>query len=318
MPIYWEIILWVLGGLVAAGLISMLAVTWWIAGKVYEGTLVRTSPDKWGRVCSAPDNEEQMAMWEKGIAWADGFRDRIKEVHIENDGLNLYGEFFDFGSDRCVIILPGRCESLIYSYFFAAPYQKAGMNVLVIDGRAHGNSDGKYNTIGVKESGDVKAWVRYVCDTFGVREVYLHGICVGTSSALLTMTSDDCPQEIKGLVTEGCYISFRETYKQHMIIDKRPLYPVLDMVMWRIRLHAGTNVYRDKPMRLFKKLHHRVLFIYGKQDVFSLPHKSQQLFDACSAEDKQIVWFEKGNHSHLRLTNEEDYDKAVMEFVSHE
>lgn len=318
MPIYWEIVLWVVGGLIVAGFVSMLCVTWWIAGKVYQGTLVRTSKEHWGRTCSAPDNEEQKAMWDLGVAWAAQYRDRVKEVQIENDGLKLFGEYFDFGGDKCVIILPGRCESLMYSYFFAPPYQQAGFNVLVIDSRAHGLSDGKYNTIGVKESGDVKKWVRFACDTLGNKGVYLHGICVGTSTALLAMTAPDCPKEIEGLVTEGCYISFRETYKRHMIIDKRPLYPVLDMVMWRIRLHTGTNVYHDNPMRLFKLLRQRVLFIYGKQDVFSLPEKSQKLFDACAAEDKQIVWFEKGNHSHLRLTNTADYDKAIVEFVSHE
>ena len=36
----------------------------------------------------------------------------------------LIGEYFDFGKDRCVIILPGRCESLMYSYYFAPPYEK--------------------------------------------------------------------------------------------------------------------------------------------------------------------------------------------------
>ena len=313
----WGWIGCIAAALMIGGFAVMLVFTSRIAKGVYRSTLVRTEPEKWGRECSAPDNEEQLAMWNIGVAWGDAHRAQATEVSVRHDGLQLYGEYFDFGSDRCVIILPGRCESLMYSYFFAEPYRAAGMNVLVIDQRAHGRSDGIYNTIGVKESGDVLAWVNYVCNTLQNREVWFHSICVGTSTALLAMTREDCPDAVKGLVTEGCFVSFRETFKRHMILDKRPLFPVLDLVMLNIRRYAGTNVYRDKPIRVIKRLRQRALFLYGREDVFSIPSKSQQLFDACGSEDKKLVWFEHGNHSHLRLTNTEAYDKAIVEYVNH-
>ena len=302
--------------LAVLGLATMLIYTYPISKRVYFDQLVRTEPEEWGRVCSFPDNEEQVRMWESGIAWADTVRDKAREVHIESEGFNLYGEYFDFGSDRCVLILPGRCESLVYSYFFAPPYHRAGFNVLVIDTRCHGKSDGKYNTIGVKESSDVIAWIKLL-EGFGIKEVYIHGICIGTSAGIFTLARKDCPEILKGLVTEGCFVSFRETFKRHMIADKRPLFPVLDTVMLLINKHTGTNVYRDKPIRAIKKIpkDKRMLFLYGKQDVFSIPVKSQQLFDACSAEDKRLVWFDKGSHSHLRINNVEKYDESIVEFL---
>ncbi len=310
------IILIIFAVLILGGIVPMLIYTYPISKRVYHEQLVRTSDEKWGRVCSAPDNEEQFSMWESGIAWADQHRDRITEVKIENDGFNLYGEYFNFGSDRCVIILPGRCESLVYSYYFAPPYEKAGFNILVIDTRCHGKSDGKYNTIGVKESRDVLAWAKYVNESFGDKEIYIHGICIGTSSGLFALASPNCPDYMKGLVTEGCFISFRETFKRHMMADKRPLFPVLDTVMLLINKHTGTNVYKDKPIRAIKRIKPdcRVLFLYGEKDIFSIPPKSRKLFAACAAEDKKLVWFEKGGHSHLRINNTEKYDKTIIEF----
>lgn len=302
--------------LISGGLISMLKITVPIANNVYFDKLVRTSPDKWGRECSAPDNEEQLAMWELGVKWGEENKEYIKELHIQNDGLNLYGEMFDYGSDRCVIILPGRCESLMYSYFFAAPYKKAGMNVLCIDTRCHGKSDGKYNTVGVKESEDLKAWIDYITGELGIKEVYLHGICVGSSAALFLLENKDCPEEVKGMVTEGCFTTFRETFKQHMIVDKRPLFPVLDLIMWNIRKHTGVNVLKKAPVNSVKKINKKILFLFGKKDVFSIPPKSQKLFDACASKEKEIVWFEEGTHSHLRLANPEKYDSEVISFVN--
>ncbi len=310
------IFLIIIGVLAIGGLVGMFIYTYPISKRVYNDQLVRTSPDKWGRVCSASENEEQLAMWNAGIKWAEPHRDRIREVSVTSDGFNLYGEYFDFGADRCVIILPGRCESLVYSYYFAEPYEKAGFNILAVDTRCHGKSEGKYNTIGVKESHDVLKWAELAHDILANNEVYIHGVCIGTASGLYALASDNCPDYIRGLVTEGCFVSFRETFKRHMMADKRPLFPVLDTVMWLINKHTGTNVYKDKPISAIKRIRpdSRVLFLYGERDIFSIPEKSRKLFAACAADDKQLVWFSEGGHSHLRINNTEQYDNAIIKF----
>lgn len=310
------IIICIVAFLLLSGLAFMLIYTLPISMRVYRDTLVRTSPEKWGHVCSATWHPEQSAMWEQGLAWAEQYKDHIREQWIENEGLKLYGQYFDFGSDRCAVILPGRCECLKYSYYFAEPYRKAGMNVLVIDARCHGLSEGTHPTIGVKESEDLRCWIRLLTDKLHNREIWLHGICVGTATAMCLLEQADCPKAVKGLVTEGCYVSFRETFKRHMIADKRPLFPVLDLIMLQIYRHTGSNVYRRKPIRAVKKIHRKALFLFGKEDVFSIPVKSQKLFDACASKEKKLVWFEHGSHSHLRLNNVETYDNAIVEFVN--
>ena len=313
------IILGILLLIIAGGVTAMLIITLPISKRVYEEQLVKTSPDKWGRVCSAPENEEQLAMWKMGCLWAEERKDNCTEVKIKNDGLDLYGEYYALNeSKKCVIIVPGRCECLKYSYYFAPPYEKSGFNVLVIDPRAHGKSDGKYNTIGVKESKDLIAWINYIKKEFGIEEVYFHCICVGTASALLALNSESCPSIAKGIVTEGCFTSFRETFKRHMMDIKRPLFPVLDLCMWQIKRHTGTKQSKAAPIRLVKKLKARVLFLYGKNDIFSVPAMSQKLFKACASNDKNLVWFNKGGHSHLRINNTELYDNSIMEFLSNE
>ena len=310
------IIFSILGVILLGGLLFMLRYTNSIAKRVYADQLVRTSPEKWGRTCSFPDDAEQLQMWNDGIAWAERNRSRITELEIENDGFHLVGQYFDFGAKRCVIILPGRCESLVYSYYFAPPYEQAGFNVLVVDTRCHGLSDGTYNTIGVQESKDMLAWAKLVHERFDNREIYFHGICIGTSSGLFALEAEHCPEYLKGLVTEGCYVSFSETFKRHMMALNRPLFPVLQLVMRQIYRHTGTNVYKQKPITAIKKIRPdcRILFLYGEKDIFSIPKKSRQLFEACASKDKKLVWFEKGGHSHLRINNTQQYDQAIVDF----
>ncbi len=313
---FWGYFFIICGIMLAGGIVATLYFTLPIARRVYKEQLVRTNPDKWGRECSAPDNEEQLAMWNAGVAWAEENRSYAREVTVESDGFRLFGDYYDFGHKRSVIILPGRCECLLYSCYFAPPYQKAGFNVLVVDTRCHGKSEGTYNTIGVRESHDVLTWAKLLHNQLGNKEIYIHGICIGTASGIFALTSTDAPAYMKGLVTEGCFVSFRETFKRHMMYQKKPLFPVLDLVMLLINKHTGTNVYRDTPLSAMKKIRPetRMLFLYGKKDVFSIPAKSQQLFDACTSRDKKLVWFPEGGHSHLRINNTQAYDQAIIDF----
>jgi fermentation-respiration switch protein FrsA (DUF1100 family) len=309
------IIIGVLLIVLVPGVVIMLKKTLPISLKVYEDMMVKTSPDKWQRVCSAPENEEQVAMWEAGCRWADAHRANMQEVTIEHDGLHLYGEFYDFSSRKCVIVLPGRGECLKYSYYFAAPYEAAGMNVLVIDQRAHGKSDGKYNTVGEKEHGDLLAWIQFLEEQYGIQEVWFHGICIGAVSAILAASGKNCPQTVKGMVLEGPFVSFRETFKRHMQDLHRPVYPVCDEVMYQLKKYAGAHVNKTAPIRWINRVQIPVLFLFGKKDIFSVPKQSQKLIAQCSSPFKKTVWFEEGGHSHLRINNTEKYDQAIIEYV---
>ena len=312
---WFYILLIIIALLAISGLVVMFFITYPISKKVYMEFLVRTSDDKWGRSCSAPENEEQLQMWETGNKWAMKNKQNMKEVSIKNAGLALFGEYYDFGGDTCVIILPGRCECLQYSYYFAKPYHEAGQNVLVIDSRCHGKSDGKYSSIGLYESEDLKAWINFAKKEFGINKFWLHGICVGSVAALLAASSQDCPDSIDGIVLEGCFTDFRESFKQHMVEKKKPIFPVLDFVMFHIRRYAGTNVRATAPIKTVKKIHCPILFLFGKKDIYSLPPKSQKLFDTCVSQHKKLVWFDKGGHSHLRINNTEKYDNEIKEFI---
>lgn len=292
----------------------MLIYTNKIAKSVYKSLLTRKEGLR-ERVCSAPDNEEQVKMWNDGLLWAKENQKYKKDLKIKSEDLTLYGEYYDFGFDKCAVILPGRSECLIYSYYFSSPYKESGCNVLCIDSRSTGLSDGNYNTLGTKESIDIINWIKHLENSFDIHQFYLHSICVGTSGALIALNSKDCPRAIKALVSDGCYTSFRETFKRHMIEDHRPLFPVLDLVMLHIKLNTGAKIIKDSPLRLVKKINIPVLFLFSKQDKFSIPQKSKILFDACASNNKKLVWFDKGAHSHIRVNNTEKYDSTIKKFV---
>ena len=287
-----------------------------IALHVYKKQLTRKNKDMWGRKCSAPDNKEQVMMYEIGEEWFNENKDFATDVSITSyDGLHLVGQYFDFGFNKCAIIHQGRTESLIYSHYFAKPYKELGFNILVVDPRAHGLSDGKYSTVGVKESKDLLKWIELMHDKYNNEKIFLHGICIGSATCLYAITDKNTKDYIEGLVVDGMYKDFYSTMKTHSKVEGAPFASLISYLtlLW-MAIIAKANAIRKTPKKAILKLKKPILMIHSEMDIFSLPVYATMLYDSCKA-DKKIVWFKKGAHSHIRINNQEEYDNAIKEFI---
>ena len=305
-------LIWVLIGFVLSG----IPVTFILSWIIYATLLRRKKSDKWGRGPSMPTDEEYMRLYAQAEEWRKEHLSAKKDVETVNDKLRLAGEYFDFGADRAVIIIPGRMESCIYSCHYAEPYRAAGWNVLTVDGRAHGLSEGHVSSVGQKEYRDILAWARFLHDECNIKDIVLHGICIGSSTAIFAATDSACPDYIRGIVSDGVYQRFYDSFRNHMTEANRPLFPFLYQSMLYVRLASGVDVVHDGPMYRIDRLTKPVLFLHSREDTFSTPDKAQELFEKCASEQKTMHWFEHGNHSRLRVLNREEYDGAVLEYIS--
>ena len=282
---------------------------------LYIVLLVRKSPEKWRREPSLPEDEEYVRLFNDGKAWFDRYADCRKAVHVHSEGLKLAGEYFDFGADRAVLLLPGRMESCVYSCHYAEGWRQAGWNVLVVDNRAHGESEGRINCVGQREWRDVLAWAHLLHDELGNAKVALHGICSGSSAMVFAVTEAACPDWIAGVAVDGIFKSFYSSTRNHMVHQKRPIFPFLYGIMAWVMICSRVDPVWNGPYRRLPKLTKPILFLHSREDVYSPPADTQRMYDSCPSEKKRIVWFDKGDHSRVRINNPEQYDQAVMAFA---
>ena len=283
---------------------------------IFKKQLYRAKRSDWARgTPSDPSNYEQVLMWNDGLSWADAHKENRTEVDIVSEGYHLFGEYFDFGSDRAVIIVPGRTETLMYSYHYAKAYQRIGYNVLVIDKRGHGNSDGQYEDNGENSYVDIHAWARLLEERFGIHHVTLHGVCIGASHCMFAATSEKRPENIKEIVTDGMYETFGVTFKNHMKQDKRQVFPAFYFAMLWARIKAKAHFITNGPIKQIGKLDLPILMIYTRLDQFSTPDQAEKLFARCESEKKKLAWFDKGGHSHVYFNNESKYEETLKDYL---
>lgn len=308
------IFFWIVLAFILVSLLVHIGITLYASHRVYSAILVRHNAEQWGRAVSC-DEPLHLKMDEIGMQWHSEYLPNKKDVHVVSNGLNLYGEYYDLGSDKCMIFLSGRTESLRYGYYFARPYTDMGMNVLVVDPRAHGLSDGRYNTTGFEESRDALAWVRLIHDEFGINNIILHGVCIGGAGSIYAATYDDCPDYIRGIVVEGVFSRFCETMKCQLRQRNRLFFPIVQFIDLWMRKYTGHTMYKG-PIDVIGKLKLPILFIHSKMDLSSPIANAEKMFGICPSENKKFVTYEKGGHSLLRITDTEKYDEAVKAFVS--
>ena len=285
-----------------------------LGAKIAHGcNMKRKKKESWSRECSS-DEPYQLEMYAEGMEWANAHAHQRHDLHMVNDGLNLYAEFYDLGGEHTVFVIPGRTEGLRYGYYFAIPYAERGFNVMVIDQRAHGESDGVWNSIGFHEHRDVICWAEMLRERFGVKSILLHGICIGSACGLYALTSPTCPENLKGLVADGMYPNFYESFKNHMIEFKKPTFMVMDMINWWQKYYTGFDM-KTGPADVIHGYDKPFLMLHGRADLYSLPTEAQKIFDKCPSEEKAIVWFEGGIHSRLRYQDKERYDGAIADFI---
>jgi len=313
----WAIALIVVGAvliLLLGGLIPMLVITLPIAEKLYRLQWTR-GEHAFERGCSDASFDYHLDMFNQGMDWREKHLKNKIDVEVMSEGIKLVGEYFDFGYDKAIILMPGRTETCYYACYYAPTFVEAGYNVLTIDPRAHGLSEGKILTLGKLEGLDLIAWSKLLHDKHGIKTVVLYGLCGGGTASCVALTNKDCPSYIKGFVSDGMFYSFFNVYRRHIIDEKHPVYPVIWEVLGKIKHRNGVNPYKTTPKKIIDKVKVPTLFLTGELDKFAVSSEAYKLYDLCGAKDKQIHLIKNARHSHLRYDNLKDYNEAVIPFL---
>lgn len=218
------------------------------------------------------------------------------------DGLKLHALRMENHKEAGKYILfalgPGKYNHNILDYLYE--FDHAGYNVLALDSRGCGKSEGKYCTLGWSEHYDVISWVNYLINIRPDCEIVLFGISIG-ANAVMNALGDYMPKNVIGAVAEGGFSEMKEFVRgavtEIMQIDGKLILPGVNLLMKQF-LHF--SLYDVSTARQLAQASVPVLFIGGGETQFT---NESMLFDnyyACgsrrevmTAEDAEKNYFTK-------------------------
>ena len=235
------------------------------------------------------------------------------------DGLTLYAKYLKNGdSKKTVMLFHGyrSCGEKDFSGSFKY-YVESGFNVLLVDQRAHENSEGKIITFGVKESRDVISWLDYLLKTYGDdKEIFIIGLSMGAATVLFS-TRFEMPDNVKGIIADCGFDSperiIRKVAKQNFRINGFLLMPALNVLC---KLFGKFSVYEVTAEDALKKFDRPVLFIHGTGDDFVPYEMSVHSFEAAN-EPKFICLVDNAMHGMSYLVDTPKVQKAFSNFIKY-
>lgn len=234
-----------------------------------------------------------------------------------DDGLKLHGLWVPAKNPiGTVLLVHGYRSTKLMDFGVAFPYyHEKGFNLLIPDQRAHGKSQGRFITFGVKECRDMLRWINFHNSCYGMQPLLLSGMSMGASTVMF-LADEKLPPNVKGLIADCGYTSANEIIS---VIFKRVMHFGAGPVMWAAdlfaRIFAGFSFYEKNTTETLRSNKLPVLILHGTEDSFVPCDMSKRSYAACTG-PKQLLLVEGADHGVSFLVDHQRYTEAVEKFLS--
>ncbi len=239
------------------------------------------------------------------------------EVIIKSyDGLKLKGYFHRVYKDskKVVIMNHGYTANHYIDYQFTDIFFEEGYNVLLIDMRSHGESEGKVASYGYNESKDIGSWVRWIKDKIG-EDAYigLHGQSMGAATVMLYGATH--PNDIKFVIEDCGFTSAREAIKFQFRKVKIPFWPLYDLIRVKVKRKYKFDFNNISPEDAIVNSDIPVLFIHGDNDKVVPTWMGEALYNEKNGEMDRLYLVQGAGHMEAYSKDKEKYKQVVKEFL---
>lgn len=239
-----------------------------------------------------------------------------------DDGSKMTGTYIKNSSsvNKAVIILHGLYQNRSMSINYVSLYQKLGFNILLVDLRGHGESQGQM-TWGKSETADIDEWIAYLKNQESNSIIGIHGISLGAAYAVLH-SGAYATTKADFYVEDSAYADLASIYQEKLqsflqlndndafVVKILSFYCQVSMY-W----HTGETMADLSPLKAIHNDKKPMLFLHGGADMLVPAASMQKLYDACPAY-KELYVFPAAQHAVSIASNPGEYYDALKKFLN--
>lgn len=241
-----------------------------------------------------------------------------EDIYIKTfDGLKLHGTLLKAkDAKNCVICFHGYTSRGLNDYGAMAKfYNEQNFNVIMIDARNHGESEGQYTGFGVLDRQDAVKWIEYAVNRFGEDvNIFLHGDSMGGATVLMT-SGLDLPKNVKVIIADCAFTSAYDVFSHILKRDYHiPKFPIMNITELMTKKKAGFGYKDVSTLNEVAKTKVPILFIHGEIDDFVPVWMTEKNFEACNSE-KELLIVKGADHAESYYVDTVAYENAVKNMI---
>lgn len=243
-----------------------------------------------------------------------------EDVEITSfDNLKLKGYFFPSpeATKNTIICVHGFRANGLYDFGAKARFlRETGWNLLMVDDRAHGRSEGINIGFSVTDSRDVLGWTKFLTDRFGSdSKIVLHGVSMGAAAILSAAGDSECPEAVRGVIADCGFSSGWEELKYQVgHLAHMPQFPLAYFCSFWHYIICKYRLKDYAPMDVIGNFKGHLLILHGTADSVVPVRMSSVIYDAADC-DKEILLTEGADHVLSYLMNTKAYEEAFLRIL---
>lgn len=243
-------------------------------------------------------------------------KENAKSVYINNKKIKLHAYEIKNKKESNIWVIA------VHGYVMGATsmapsgkqFIRFGYNVLMPNLRGHGETDGKYITMGWLDRLDILKWIDYLNEKYKDIKIILYGISMGAATVMMT-SGEKMPDNVKCVIEDCGYTSvWKEFGVQLRNLFHLPKFPTLYYANLITKIKAGYSFKKASSIKQIKKSVTPTLFIHGDKDKFVPYYMLDKLYNAASCEKEKLV-IKNAGHAEAQDINPEKYWRTVRKFI---
>lgn len=243
--------------------------------------------------------------------WLDENSQKISLVNQENIKLNSY---YIKGENHIYVIMVhgymGSAATLINPIKW---FMKKKYNLLVVDLRGHGLSEGKYIGMGWSDRLDILEWIEYIASIDLQAEIVLYGESMG--GATVMNVAGENPKYVKAVIEDCGYTSVWDIFSTQIEEYGKMKYILLYTTTFITYLRTGYNLKEASCIKQVEKSKIPILFIHGEDDDFVPVSMMYELYEHASCNKEKLV-IKNAGHANSYNVDPDTYYSTVESFLS--
>ncbi len=238
-----------------------------------------------------------------------------EDLYINSfDNLKLHATYIDKKAQKTIVCVHGYRSSYRNDFFQTLPLlNKLDCNLLLVDNRGHGESEGKYIGFGVLDSYDILSWLSYLRQRQNDSKFILYGISMGAATVLNAAGND--LDDVIGVIADcGFSSGYDEVCNQIRVIYHLPPFPFVPLSDLFLKLFAHYSLKEKEAKTSIRNYHKDLLVIHGEDDRFVDTSMSYIIFKNAN-EPKQLEIFPDASHARSHISDPERYDELLSGFI---
>ena len=234
-----------------------------------------------------------------------------------NDGLKLVGRLYrgKIGAPVDICFHGYRGTGMKDFSMGGAFLIESGHNVIIVDERGCGESEGRTISFGINERKDAVVWCKKAAEIFGKEcKIVLFGVSMGATTVLMALGEEDLPKNVICAVADCPFDSPSDIIKTVCRMRKYTVGMSYPFVKFGARVFGKFDLEETSAAQAVKRAKIPALIMHGECDKFVYPEKSERIRVANLDMIKRIT-FPLAGHGLSFLYGKERYVKEFENFL---